>query len=640
MKKQRVFAAILAIILAASTMVGCNDTNNPVSSELDNSEIEMVTVSPEPSDDIEPTIEPEVTLDVTPNVDTNIVPETSPEPTPSITDDEENMLTETQKNSIAMLNYLAVLSQEVNSSKNSRLFLEEAYASLINNTNPENVNELTESHMSSLLDIIERYRMINVKRERLQYLYDQNKAHAIRQAMPNPVALLSLTNSRNLKSLAASAIYMAVDSVNSYKSYNDELDNEFLQEGWALDDEEAENLHDSRKRAFTFMIEIVREDDLPGELALNETSVNDFVKWKNNSNNIQRLQFFESEEKTYSAFGNYWLVLAECYYENGEYDKCIESVTRYEEIQAGIFRKDYYLAQIMPYAIAAASELYQPEEYIPFAEKYVEIILNNTENTEWSLRTFAAQVYMDLYALTNDTKYIESAYSVTLNNVNYLVNEQRSLNELYLADVSEVSIPEDATKEEKKQIKEYNKELKTQRKTELPAVYEPLKVNCDILFALAKELNIADKEINRIEGILCYEGEEAFMTLPLREKYSFRYKMDAIDAKFESNKLTVPAGIVTKDSIIKVTVTDGSTQEEFSDWLIESVERPQDDIESFKAIFTSKGIKEREFKDKTKVNIQIFDNEDADVASVVLNFEAKMKKNLFVINTISFEQVK
>lgn len=97
------------------------------------------------------------------------------EDTVTIEDEEEDTLNESQKNSIAMLNYLAFLSQEVNSSKNSRMFLEEAYASLINNTNPEKVNELTESHLSSLLDIIEKYRMVNVKRERLQYLYDQKK---------------------------------------------------------------------------------------------------------------------------------------------------------------------------------------------------------------------------------------------------------------------------------------------------------------------------------------------------------------------------------------------------------------------------------------------------------------------------------
>ena len=74
-----------------------------------------------------------------------------------------------------MLNYLAVLSQEINDSKNSRMFLEEAYASLLNNTNPEKVNELTQSHLSSMLDTIEKYRMISVKRDRLQYIYDQKK---------------------------------------------------------------------------------------------------------------------------------------------------------------------------------------------------------------------------------------------------------------------------------------------------------------------------------------------------------------------------------------------------------------------------------------------------------------------------------
>ena len=54
-------------------------------------------------------------------------------------DDEGENLIYIQENSIAWLNYLAMLSQEINSSKNSKMFLEEAYAALINNTNPANV---------------------------------------------------------------------------------------------------------------------------------------------------------------------------------------------------------------------------------------------------------------------------------------------------------------------------------------------------------------------------------------------------------------------------------------------------------------------------------------------------------------------
>ena len=44
-------------------------------------------------------------------------------------------LTEQQSNAIAMLNYITILTQEINASKNSRVFMEQAYTSLINNGN-------------------------------------------------------------------------------------------------------------------------------------------------------------------------------------------------------------------------------------------------------------------------------------------------------------------------------------------------------------------------------------------------------------------------------------------------------------------------------------------------------------------------
>ena len=50
-------------------------------------------------------------------------------------------LSQEQKNAIAMLNYITFLTQETNSSKNSRLYMEQAYSSLINNTYP-----ISESH--------------------------------------------------------------------------------------------------------------------------------------------------------------------------------------------------------------------------------------------------------------------------------------------------------------------------------------------------------------------------------------------------------------------------------------------------------------------------------------------------------------
>lgn len=554
---------------------------------------------------------------------------------------EEEELNEVQKNSIAMLNYLAVLSKEIDASKNSRMFLEEAYASLINNTNPQKVNELTESHLSSMLDIIEKYRMISVKRERLQYIYNQNKAKRLKEAIPNPIGLLSTVNSFDLKRLAASAIYMAVDSYSSYQTYITENEQEFLQDGWVLDDEEAENLHESRKRAFMFMLEIVREDDIPGELALNESAVEKFVSWKNKTNNYQKIQFFESEKETYQAFGNYWLILADCYYESGDYEKCLEAMDKYEKLQANIFRKDYYFAQTLPKAIVAASEIYSDEEYISLAEKYLELMITNTESDDWSLRYFVAEIYLDLYAKTRNQIYIEKAYEIVLNNVNDLVAEQLAMNTVYLEDVKEVTIPEDATKDEKKQIKEYNKFLKEQRKVELPPVYEPLVLNCDLLFALAGKLDINKDEKDQIEGILHESGEALFLSEALENQYTFSSDAMVFEAKFDKDMLVIPVVCVSERSVIKVTVNNNEEEIVYDDWEVKEVKRSSGEgIAEYTVAYTSKKAGAQVWSDNTTVKVEIFMDEVTDKAAIILNFKVSKYKDLWLISdTVEFEQV-
>ena len=54
-------------------------------------------------------------------------------------------LTDVQRNSITMMNYLLVMVKEINDSKYSRLFLEDTYSSLINNIHPNAVDGETKS---------------------------------------------------------------------------------------------------------------------------------------------------------------------------------------------------------------------------------------------------------------------------------------------------------------------------------------------------------------------------------------------------------------------------------------------------------------------------------------------------------------
>lgn len=509
-KRKLVF--ILAMLVASSmTLAGCSNVNSKDAHPLP---------SPTQIETVQPTITPLEQSSAEPSI-----PVAATDGDTIETVDSET-LNDTQLNSINMLNYLVMLTQEINAATNSRLYLEEAYSSLINNTLPEAVDNRTLVEINYLLDTLEDYRMIAVKRERIQYIYEQNQAQALRNALPNPLGLMSAVHSFSLSGLIASVSYMALDSINSYLTSSAQADMQYLQDGWDLDDKQAAVLHGIRKGTFNYMVETVREYQLPGKLALTEQAVSDFVIWKNKSNNLQVIQFFEENRETYQAFGPYWLTLADCYFRNGDYAKCLEAIAQYELLNTQIFRRDYEYARILPLAIIAAHEEQDTISYIETATRYSETILRNTTNNEWPLRYFAAQTFIELFSLTNNHDYLLRAYDIALSNVNYMVEEQKSLNSTYLENVKTITADKTATKSQQEEIKQYNKLLTGKRKTELPPIYEPLLLNCELLFSLAEELGMPETELQRIDGILHENGEPIFLIEPINAQYSMKSDPD------------------------------------------------------------------------------------------------------------------
>ena len=86
--------------------------------------------------------------------------------------------------------------------------------------------------------------------------------------------------------------------------------------------------------------------------------------------------------------------MARCYYDSGEYEKCLESVDQYESIATRIFRKDTDYAEILPIAILSAKKVMSEAQYAETAEKYLTAIMDNTKDSHWALRYFAAQTYL------------------------------------------------------------------------------------------------------------------------------------------------------------------------------------------------------------------------------------------------------
>lgn len=559
----------------------------------------------------------------------------------------EMELTETQKNSLAMLNYLTTISQEIDSQNNSRLFLEEVYSLICNNLNKETIDEQTQLRATNLLRFIESYRINAVKRERLQYLYNQDKANVMRKAIPDPLAILSIANADSLGKLLTSLTYTIADSYNNYKTHNNDLDKQYMLSGWELDDHAATVLNNNRIDMFNYMINIIRENDVPGMYALSEDAVKKFSEYKVEDNVYQKIQFFEAKKETYLYFGSYWLDLANCYFDISQYEKCLECIDQYKNLSIRIFNKDIEYADALPNAIVSAQKIFEGDKYISVAEGFVNDIVKNAKEENWSLLYFAAQVYVDLYSKTNEIKYLEYAFKIVLNNINELIKNQKQINDTYLSDLMEQKLPDNINyssnkekKEEKKKLDDYNSSLKEKRKTELVSIYEPLVLNCDLLFALAEKIELSEQQKIHINGMLMVNtSTPIFLSKPIEEKYSFNFKTEKPSANLNKNEIIIPANLLVENAKIKVSIVNPNDEpKSYEDFTIKKVVRNGSSISDFEAYYTSDKFKDHKWSLGTKITVTI-DNGEA-YNPIVMEFEVTEYKDNFIIpDKVVFEQV-
>ena len=564
----------------------------------------------------------------------------------------DEALEKEQMNSFSMMYYLAITAEEIRTSKNNRLILDEIYTSLLNDINPGSVDEITQDHLQNLRDIIKSYLNISVKRERLQYIYNQNKAAAMRSAVPNPIAILSMANSLDWKRLAVATVYAVVDSYTSYKNASESADQEFIMSGWELDDEEVATVQKNRDRAFDYMVDMVQAYGLDGMMTLNEKSIEKFSKICAIESIPEKKSRLESEEETYRLLGNYWLELADCYFEQNQYEKCLDCVEKYNEVSTGIYRKDFNYVQILPKAIVAAQNVYSGEEYVTKISEFAAAIIRNTSTEDWSTRYFVAQVYLDLYSKTNNEEYLNSAYKIARSNVTVLLGGQRTLNNTYLNDVVEVKAEapdyrymtdnekkeaKKEYKEEKKRAKKYNEALKKTRKTELPTLYEPLVLNCELLFALADKLQISDSEKSEIEAILETESNGVFISKPVNDKYSFSNKGKKYSITMAKEEIAIPVDLLSNEATVTVTVKDDGQTKSFDDCKVKRVDRKGKEFDSFVAYYSSNQMSKYKWTADSEVTVEIKLGDAFDEA-LKYNFVVSKFTKHFSGDTVEFEE--
>lgn len=548
-----------------------------------------------------------------------------------------------KKNAINMLNYVVSMTEEVQASSDSKIYLDEVFQSVTNNIHPNAVDSVSLRQVRNLLDTIKSYRMVAAKKERLEYIYEKNKAQAYREAIPNPVGLLSLATTRNPLKAVASVAYMALDAKSSYDSAVSNADKQFLEESWKLEDDAYEILADSSSELFEYMVKMVTVQGLEGDLTLNQEMVKDFVEWKNKDNPDSKIMHFEAYRNSYPAFisfGPYWLELAKCYYDVGEYDKCLNAVTKYQSLDIQIFRKDEDYASILPIAIVAAREVYSDDKYYDIAQEYCSEILKNATDDNWSLRYFVAETYMTLYAKTNDKDFLYEAYNLIKNNVNNLYEEQEKLNRTYLAEVTEKKAGSDATPSQKKEISAYNKMLKDVRKTELVPISEPLLLNCELLKILTTKMDSLDNnktkaDRTRLDSIIHSGGNALFLMPNIDNLYWFatdKKQISAADIEVSFNKDTIeiPAMYVSDETDISVVLNKEKT---YTDWTLSKVIRKKGaSIDTFISEYNSKSMDKADFSDGDTIEITITQKDLSGLEPLTFEFKVSRSKKVSVLD--------
>lgn len=678
----KITTSVLAIVLAVS-VTACGETTDNSRAEAVSIESEGASVSDNESLVVDETetvtagdipvqetgTEEEVTTEAETTVSGQEVSDNEAEPIgeavveePEKSEEQKliESLTEEQKKAINTLNYLTVLSQKINSAKDDPLILDNVYSSLENDIFPE-VDSKTQVRITSMMTTIQKYQLIDEKRERIQYIYEQNRAQALRQLIPNPIGLLSAVKSKNPLEAIASVLYMAVDSISGFFSSKAQADLQNIKDGWELDDEAKAELHQSTINTLNYMFDMVRDYDIPGDFALSKEAIEDYIKWaeKSDSELDGKISWFteQGHYNTYKMFGPYWLELAQDYYKKGEYEKCLESIESYERITTRVLRKDADYARVLPMAIVSAKNTMESKDYVEIADKYCSIIRNNTKDSDWVLRYFVAQTYIENYEITNDSAYIDKAYDITFNNVNNLVGDQRALNDKYQAELTPLDIPKDASKSKKKQIKAYNKALKKQRETELPPVNDALYWNCDRLFDLVKmkeeinrkEDNEAEKRkiesilhIKRKDGETTDEWQPLFLTKPLDDYFWFiklpKIDEDAINIEFKGTVMSIPAPYISDRYNVDVTVSGKPGP---GDWTVTNVTRPKNaGYEDF--IVSLKSDEKYEYKDGDVVKVVVTPVDDASgkpKAKLIFQYKVVPKWSYAVTKAVNFERV-
>lgn len=275
----------------------------------------------------------------------------------------------------------------------------------------------------------------DLERNRLRYVYERNQQSTLFSSLvPNALSIASIAyfSGLNMRTLIAVA-GTALSSYSSYLTAKDQMELEYLQSNWDLDDDQKRLLDDLENKLYSYVCDIVVSLGLPRSEALSKDDLISFVKSCHKENPNTRYTELKRMESRLVRLPDYWRELAKTSYDLFDYEEALQYLERYESMYVPIFFHDNDYAEAMMIKASCLIETRDFDdslisELLDIAKK----IQENISMDDWLRYFFCANLYQKIYEATSDLSYAEMAFDCMYSVLSYMINEYAQATDDYL----------------------------------------------------------------------------------------------------------------------------------------------------------------------------------------------------------------
>lgn len=299
------------------------------------------------------------------------------------------------------------------------------------------MNISTLSYYANFNESINDMKMVDVQRERLEYLHNAKQKSNLLSLVPNAFSMgvTALTaGKKNPLSMIISIAGAVVSSTVNYLSQKDAINLEYIQAKWELDDAQMRNLNTLGINQYQYKSEIAQSLGIDKSNSLSNDDLESFVRIKKIEDAKVRFIRLQSlgESGRLALLPEYWAEMAKTAYELKFYNDSLNYIEIFEEIYESVFYHDSDYAYLLMIKTFCINETDKTNERYSRLVSEADKILQNISVEDWLTKYYCACLYIDMYRNSSNEAFLEKAYTCLCDILVFAIDDYETNIRLYL----------------------------------------------------------------------------------------------------------------------------------------------------------------------------------------------------------------